>query len=209
MTTGDGVLVSVTELARLKGVSQPAISKRLKRLVQDGLVTAQSRAGRTFINLAEWDSVTREFTDPAKLVALETVAAKKAGGIEHLDNEPIKPAGYSELKKGSPYHHELTRKARYDADLREIELKRLQQHLRTVDDIQAAATKVGETLVRQIEQLPSFADDIATAFGRGGVAAVRDLLKSKARGMRESVVRSLEALAAGADDGPADEQEPS
>ncbi|SHE67545.1 MarR family protein [Kaistia soli DSM 19436] len=194
-----GLHVSVSELARMKGLSKQAISKRLGRLVEDGLIRTHVRGREKVVSLAEWDTVTRDVTDPAKVAGARTRSGR------NLSAEPIADGATSpeDAARSPSYNRELTRKAGYDADLKEIELRKQRGELRTVQDIQAAATKVGETLVRLIEQLPTHADDIATAHGRGGASAVRDLLKAKARGMREAVVQALEALAAGAEESDA------
>jgi len=183
--------VSVSELARIKGVSQPAISKRLKRFVENGLLTTHVQNGRTMVNLAAWDSVTQEATDPAKIVARETVASVRGGRAA----DPAEPVDLG--SKDPTYTQELTRKAGYDADLKEIEIGRLQGRLREVGDIQASASKVGELMVRDLEQLPSFADDFASALAAGGVQALREELKRRVRAIRESMARNLANLAAG------------
>ena len=189
--------VSVSDLAKMKGVSQQAISKRLRRLMEDGLITPRHEGGRTLVNLAAWDSVTNEVTDPAKIVARDTAALMK----------PRRAAETADPAEGAlrdpTYTQQQARKAGYDADLKEIELRRLQGELREVDDIRASTIKVGEIVVRELDQLPSFADDIAAAFAKGGIPALRDELKRRCRAMRETIVRSLADLAAGsiADDG--------
>ncbi|MCX5513432.1 winged helix-turn-helix domain-containing protein [Kaistia algarum] len=184
--------VSVSELARIKGVSQPAISKRLKRFVESGLITTRTEDGRTMVNLAAWDSVTQEATDPAKIVARETVA--RVRGRRSTEPDDVSEPG----SKDPTYTQELTRKAGYDADLKEIEIGRLQGRLRDVVDIQTSAAKVGELMVRDLEQLPSFADDLAGALAAGGVQALREELKRRVRAIREGMARNLANLAAGA-----------
>jgi hypothetical protein len=62
--------------------------------------------------------------------------------------------------------------------------------------------------VRDIDQLPTFADDLAAAVSRGGVAALRDELKKRARQLRETLKRSM-TLIAGTDEDEAQEGQPS
>lgn len=195
---GAGLRVSVSELARMKGLSKQAISKRLGRFVEQGLITTTLRGREKVVSLAEWDSVTSEVTDLSKVAGARTRSGRDAA--EALEADVGKRLSGEAAIKDPSYTQELTRKAGYDADLKEIELRKQRGELREVGAIQAAATKVGETLVRQIEQLPTFADDLATAASRGGSAAVREILRSKARGMRESIIRALETLAAGSGD---------
>lgn len=192
--------ISVSDLANLKGVSQPAISKRLKGFLASGLIRVRREGGKTYVNLAEWDSLTADVTDPAKLVARDTAKAVRGRAAPVAD--PI--AGDAALSKDPTYTQELTRKAGYEADLKEIEIRRQQGALREVRDIEASVAKVGEVLVRDIDQLPGFAEDIFAAATKGGVAAVRDELKRRARAMRETMVRNLGNLAAGASEASED-----
>lgn len=183
----DALRVTITELAQLKGVTRQAISKRLARLVDEGLITVEQRGRERLVRLAEWDALTDDVTDLARVAGHATRAARRGESEPDAAGAPRDPS----------YTQELTRKARYDADLKEIELQRQRQELRSVAEVTDAATKIGEAMVRVIDMLPSRADDLATAVARGGPAAVRDQLRALARSMRGTIARELAALAAG------------
>ncbi|MEK9751734.1 MAG: hypothetical protein VW338_00785 [Rhodospirillaceae bacterium] len=194
---GVGLRVSLTRLAALKGVSKQAISKRAGRLADEGLIELTRKGRELTVSLAEWDTVTEETTDPAKLVGRDTAAAARG---EALDEEIGKALGGAANPKGDPtYTQELTRKAGYEADLKEIEIRRRRGELMETAQVQVAMERCAEAIVRDIDQIPTFAEDLVAAVGAGGVAAVRDVLKGKARELRDRLARSMNLLA-GADD---------
>jgi len=182
---GGALLVSVSELARMKGISRQAVSKRLARMIEDGVIVERHRGREKVVSLAEWDAATNEYTDLAKVAGRQTRAAARGDTGDSAGPTP----------RDASYTHELTRKARYDADLKELELRRIQRTLVPVEDIVQATTKVAEAMIRDIEQIPTFADDFAAAFNRGGVAALREELRSKARYVRQTMCANLNRLA--------------
>ena len=116
---GAGCTVSVTELARIKGVSKQSISKRLNKLESEGLLVTGRRGKHRTVSLATWDTVTGETTDPARLVAQETARAVRGDALE---DDVAKNIGGGKPPADPTYTRELTRKAGYDADLRKIEI---------------------------------------------------------------------------------------
>lgn len=183
--SGDGVWVTLTELAALKEVTKQTIAGRLERYERDGLVTTRKKGRSRLINLAEYDAAAEEQTDPAKLLGAAT--AKRAAAADVADD----PAQEPELDRDHTYSVQQARRARYDADLREIELRKLRGELVAVDDVRVALEQVTETLAGEIDRLPTFADDLVAAVGAGGASAVRDLLKVKARELRENMADAM------------------
>lgn len=190
--------VSVTELAEIKGVSKQAISKRLDRLIGDGLIEVKKRGREKTVSLAEWDTVTNEVTDPAKLAGRDTTRA--------IEDEATGGNGAAAPEKDPTYTQAITRKARLDADLKEIEVEKQKGTLLAIDDVRASMERCAELIVRDIDQLPSFADDLAAAVAKGGVGGLREALKVKARQLRETLARSM-SLAATTDEEPEEIEE--
>ena len=197
MTTGDGKVdagwVSQSVLARIKGVSKQAINKRVRRFVDDGLIELDSR-GR--LRLEDWERVAEEVTDPSRLIARVTEAA--------ADDEAPGPA-----KTDGSYAREKAKGAQLDNELKQIALDKERGSLLALDEVTEAMARCAEVMVREIDQLPGRADDLATALSRGGVDGVRQALKSVARDMRDQLARNMRLLEAEdetADDGNQDDE---
>jgi len=197
-----GTWVGVTALAGIKGVRKQTISERLARLQREGLIEVRKRGKEKTVNLAEWDTVTGETTDPARLIAQQTSKAAR-GFDDNLANN----VGGTKEPTDPTYTQELTRKAGYDADLKAIELRRLRGELREVTEVLRSSETAAAALVRGIDQLPTFADDLAAAVAKSGVSGLRDALKQRAREMRKSLAATMATIAAGvaSDDGDLDE----
>jgi hypothetical protein len=189
----EGVRVSVSELAGIKGVSPQAISKRLARLQAERLIAVTARGREKTVNLAEWDSVTGEVTDPARLQAQQTTKA-----VRGLDDHVTGNAAGTKEPTDPTYTQELTRKAGYDADMQAIKVRKLRGELREVSEILRSAELAAEALVRAIDQLPTFADDLAAAVTKAGVPGLREALKLRAREMRKELAVTMAAIATGA-----------
>lgn len=176
--------VSLTELAKLKSVSTQAISKRLKKLEGEGLIRSEKFRGTVRVALAEWDRVTGETTDLARSIG----AATRAAAAAPAGDEP------AAAKADPTYTNELTRKARYDADLKKLEIDRQRGELVRIDDVRDAMAILAETMVRDIEQLPTMAEAVLNAGKTGELAGTRDALRRCARDLRERLDRSLAAV---------------
>ncbi|MBN9021304.1 MAG: hypothetical protein J0H08_04255 [Rhizobiales bacterium] len=189
-----GAAFTGAELARLKDVSRQAINKRWRRMEAEGLIHPTVGAdGAARVSLAEWDMATGESTDPAKLLGAET--AKVADGP---DREPTQPAG------NAKYNQERARLARYDADKREIELRKLKGELVEVAAVADAMTRCAEAIVRDLDRLPALAEDFADVVARGGAPGLREQLKRVVREIRDTLARSMSLLGNTADADPED-----
>lgn len=187
-----GLWVTVSQLAEMKGISHQGVSKRLRRYQEQGLLTARRDGTRTLVNLAEWDTVTAENTDPAKIAGLET--SRRLAGQDAPATRPAVPVAGAD---GDPvYAREQARKAQYDADLKKIELDRQLGRLVEVQAVEAAIVASAEVLVNAVDQLPSAADDLASALSKGGVPALREALRAKARELRAVIEKGLVEIAA-------------
>ncbi len=175
-----GLWMSVSELAKAKGVSRQSMHERVARLEQQGAITLRPGQGRAkLVNVAEFDRAAGETLDAVR--ALNGAAAAAAG--------PADPV----LAK------EQARRAAYDADLKQLDLEERLGKLIPVADVEDAMTTCAETMVRGIEQLPGRADELAAAVARDGAVGARTLLKIIARELRESLARAL-TLRAGEDE---------
>ena len=185
-------MVSVTQLAELKDVSKQAISRRLQRFEREGLLTVHHAGSQKQVSLIDWDRVTKDVTDPAKLAGRATVRRN----AEKTSTKAKPSSSLAPAAVPSSYSQQQERKARLEADLREIELRRLRQQLVVVEDVRVAMEQCAEAIVRDIDQLPAFADDLAAALAKGGTLALREALKVKGREFRQRLSRTMADLAA-------------
>src|SRR3954453_4362832 len=79
-----GLELSVSALARLKGVKRQTIAERLARLEEQGLISSRRQGKSKLVRLAEWDTVTSEHSDLSRLAGAET--AKAARGAVAADD---------------------------------------------------------------------------------------------------------------------------
>lgn len=175
------------DLARIKKVSRQAISKRWNPLKESGKISIRVVDGKEKVRLAEWDAVTGEETEPARLLSVEEAPPS---GENQPEPAPADP-GYS---------RERTRQARYDADLKEIRLRKEMGELIEVAAVSDAMARCAEQIVRDLEQLPIHADDLAAAMSREGVPGLRKALKNVSRSMRTTLEQNMRLLAEAGDD---------
>jgi|GEM_PF-2249088 len=87
--------VSITQLAALKDVSKAAISKRVIKLENDGLIRTKREDGEKRVNLVEFDRAIGANTDPAQElrnpggIAQPTITPPAGSSSEQ--NDPAKP----------------------------------------------------------------------------------------------------------------------
>lgn len=195
---GRGLRVSVTELAEIKGVTKQAISKRLRRLVEEGRIATSRRGIELMVSLADWDTVTGELTNPAKLVGRDTVREIRGEGGGSTPEARRLPDAPDPVKDPS-YTQELTRKAGYEADLKEIEVRRRKGELLDAAEVTDAMTRCAEAIIRDVDRLPAYADDLADVVAKRGAQGLREELRKTARSLRETLARSMSLLAGGDD----------
>lgn len=189
-------LMSQVEYAAHRGVSKQAVGKMIKA----GKIPTTIRAGRKMIDAAAADfamgenrsRVNSDDEDPR-----DAVGAGYAPGFGASDGG--RGSGASSASSG------LT-KARtasevYRAKIAELEYLERVGRLVPIDDARQAMERCAEMLVRAIDQLPTRADDLATAFSRNGVAGLRDALKGASRDLRATMSDHMRLAAAEDDEG--------
>jgi len=189
---GERVMVSVSEAARLKGVRKQTISEKLARLVADGRIATERRGREKVFPLAVYDAAFEETTDPSRIIAEQTKKAT-AGAIGSGENAGA--VVNTELQKAS------IRAKQLEADERQIRVDQLLGRLKPIEEVTAAMQDCAAAIVRDIDQLPTFADDLAAAVTRGGVAGLREALKAKAREIRQTLERTMKLTATDDDEG--------
>lgn len=175
-----GVWVSLSDLARRRGISRASAKERVDRLEVQGLVETRREGKLRLVELAAFDRAIGAAGDSVK-----DLAAATARGLR----EP-------EL---NAYRDAQTVRARYEAQLKALDLAERRRKLLPIDGehgIAVAAGKIGAVIAREMDGLVSHADDLVTAVGREGVAGARRVLKELGTATRTRIATALQGLAA-------------
>lgn len=174
-----GLWLSISEIARLKDKSRQAIAKRVDALVEAGkLQTRPGDGGTKLVHLAQFDRAVGDTGDAFKESAAETRAEVEADD-----------------SKNPALRDHQTRKAQYEADLKQMDLEERLGRLIPVVEVEDAAQRAAEAIVRVIDRLPSFAEKVAAAVGKDGPVGARGALKEIARKIRQSAAEAMGVLA--------------
>ncbi|TPN49345.1 MarR family transcriptional regulator [Mesorhizobium sp. B1-1-7] len=168
-----GLWLPLTEIARRRGVSRAAISKRVKRLVAEGSIqTRPGRGGTIEVELAAFDLATNETT--------------------RLDDGPTQvPSARRRLS--APQGGPAADKIRYEAALRKLDYEERIKTLLPIKDVENAMVRASEVIVRAIEQLPNFTAELMAAT-RDGEPAVRRKLREIKDHIRRQAADALTLL---------------
>ena len=159
-----GEWVSVSELARLRGVDKAAISRRVARLEAAGaLTTRPGPKGSKLVNAAEFACAVEQFTDTVR----EANGRRPAAAREDLGRSPDDPV----------LAREQARRTKIAADTAKLQLDALKGELVRLADFAAGVTIQGETLARVIDQLPDQASALAVAEAKNGSVFAEGLLE--------------------------------
>ena len=201
-----GAWISIGDLALECGVTHVAISKRVSRYAELGLLHPRKQGRQKLVNVEQWRRVTSENDDPVRLAARdldrEASGLPPARDMSRPEAPALAPA--SSQPPADPdapnYNSERAQKARLDRLIQEQAYKKSLGQLLEIDAVVAAMTACAESLVREIDELPSLADDLASAVKQGGVPALRETLKAKARDLRATLAANMQILAGATDD---------
>ena len=170
-------LISAAEYARHAGISKAAVSKqitsgRIPVYGPTGERVSSTDPGKKFIHAAEADLARSQTRARIILDAVEEPV---------LSAEPAKST-LTQAKRDTEAHR---------SELLGLDLDERRGKLMRASKVEDALAAVGEKIVRITDQLPMDADDLATAFARGGVPALRLATKEIARRMRTAIADSL------------------
>jgi hypothetical protein len=180
----EGVWKSLSELAALHGVTKVAIKKRVDRYERDGLVSTRRSGRERLVDVAAFDKAVGVAGDAYREQAAET---------RRKDN----------FEAGTPsaLRDAQTEKAQWEARRSALDVSERLGKLVPVSEVETAMVKAAESIVRAIEQLPTFASDLMLA-ARDGEPALRRKLREVKDHLRR---RAGEALTLQQADGHAEE----
>ena len=178
---------TISELARMRGCDKSAISRRVKRLEEQGLVHPRKERGVKLVNVAEFLRAADEHTD----------------GIREANGRATLPSNFA---TDPVLAREQARKTAIAADLAQLDLDERLGKLVRVDRVEAAMARCGGAFVRAVDQMRSRAEDCAAAVARDGAAGARKFLAEEGRRLREVIANEM-CLIAGEGDVEAAEPE--
>jgi DNA-binding MurR/RpiR family transcriptional regulator len=170
------VMMSVTALAARDGVSKAAISKKVKRLRDSGLAVELDGQGRVaLVNSVQYDELAKRYADPAKVQAPAVVRVLPEATSE----------SYEEARRQLTW---------VEAERARLKLEAEQKLYVRVEDLEVAATRIGETIVETVDQLLQQSDDLAAAVAREGIHGLRNALKKLATEMKADIADAMSVL---------------
>lgn len=198
-TADAGVWLTIAELARRKGVSKQAATKRVNRLEEEGKLTVRVEGRNRFVELATYDRIVGQVGDVFKEQAAATSRHMRSGS---RDEKPSK----EEDPQQSGLRDAQTMRAGYEAKLKALDFaERTGQlvPLKGEHGIESALIKISDQLVRDLGQPMKWVDEIMEA-SRKGEPQVRRLLRVKIAELRRTVAEHLLALSGEATQAEAD-----
>lgn len=182
-----GLWMSVSDLAKRAGVKKQSIAERIARFEANGLVHTRPGPGRTkLVNVAEFDRAAGDTIDLTR--------AANGGGRTDAESAPELPATSETPSASRSYSLEQARRTSYEAELKRLDLEERLGKLLPIEDVTNAMTRCAEAMVRAIDQLPSKADDLASAVAANGSQGAARALKTIAHDLRETLARELASL---------------
>jgi biotin operon repressor len=175
----DGFWLSMTDLAKARGVSKPAISQNLRDWRSRGIEVSTRKDGRQLlINVAEYD------------------AARGEVGNQSYTQEAERDEPQSKVSTDPVFAREQAREKGYSADLKKLSLAKELRSTVAIDRAEDELAKVAEPIIKAIDRLPTMADEVAAAISRDGVQGVRNELKIVAAELRNLIADGLTKLVA-------------
>lgn len=175
------IMVAPSQIAERDSVSKQAVSKALKRLLEERPETPVERGSRGEVlrlSLAHYDEFRHRFVNPAKVAA----SVRAIGGAG-----PVVPAGdsFEEARRQSEWLKVGREKIRHQEECRQLLRK---------DKIDEALSVIGDELLAIVKRLPNRAEDVAHAVSKEGVHGVRVLLRQIAFEIGNEMADKLEHM---------------
>jgi hypothetical protein len=163
-------LMSQADYARHRGVSRQAVHKLVK-------------AGKIPLHGSRLDPAEADFALGETRERIDAPRLMRSAPASFMPESSS--AGLTKARTASEV---------YRAKVAELEYNQRVGRLVAIDDVTRSMERCAEAMVRDLEQLPSRADDLAAAFTRGGSPALRQALKDLGREMRRTLADSMRLL---------------
>lgn len=186
------VMWSIAQIAARDDVSKAAVSKTVKKLVEERPDTPIERGGQgqvMRVSLAHYDHFRQRFVNPAKASA--PIRGADAG-LDQRGEPPRTPAAsesFDEARRQAEWLKVGREKIRHQEECGKLIRK---------DQTEQAVAVIGTELQAIIRRLPNKADEVALAVSKEGVHGARVLLRQIASEIGNQMADKLEAIAAAA-----------
>ncbi len=139
----------------------------------------------------------------SKAVKVGTVLLNKDGLIETEDADAVYTPGKN---INAQYSTAKAVRETYLARITKIACQKAEGEVLNTEDVRHAMERLGEMLVRDIDQLQGFTDELVSIAIKDGTKGMRRRLKEISRGIRQTIADYLTLEAVGVDmDSPDDE----
>jgi DNA-binding MarR family transcriptional regulator len=162
-----GLWLSISELAKVKGVTKQTISERVSKLEREELITTRAGKGKSkLINVAEYDRALGETSDLSKQQGARTKEALAGSAGGH--NEPRGAAS-------AAFTQQQTLRAGYDAEMKRLDLEERLGNLCDRADVESRTFSIFRRVRDRLLSLPSIsAPRLANAVDQRAARAILD-----------------------------------
>jgi DNA-binding IscR family transcriptional regulator len=184
-SSGDGWL-SVSALARLRGVQKSAISKRVARLEKEGLVHPRlGPLNSKEVNVAEFVSAVERTTDAIREANGRAASpvhrmAADANGRRATAN-PVSQADIVDTPGDPILAREQAKRAQADAELKRMDLEERRGRIVSADQCKRFVDACSANAQIVLWRLPGLVEEIIAIGTKDGVPAARTFVKSHVR----------------------------
>lgn len=188
-----GVWVTVAELARRKDITRQTASEKVAKLESEGRIQTRRDGRSRLVELASYDRAVGQVGNASREMGAET--RRDLDG--RSDVAPSSPQGPAAPPANAALRDAQTERARYDAQLKALELAERTGAVVPVKGdhgVETALVKVAEKMLRDLNAPLQWVTEIMSA-AREGEPALRRLLRTKIREQRGKVASSLMELA--------------
>ncbi|MFK0330692.1 hypothetical protein ACIQUB_06170 [Rhizobium sp. NPDC090275] len=185
------VMWSIAQIAARDGISKAAVSKAVKKMLDDWKDTPVERGSQgqvMRVSLAHYDEFRQRFTNPAKATA--PIRGVSEGGHSGSTRPPPRDEeSFEEARRQSEWLKVGREKIRHQEDCDQLIRK---------DRNEEALAIIGGEIQAILRRLPNRADEVAMAVSKEGVHGVRVLLRQIAFAIGTEIADKLAVIAASA-----------
>lgn len=178
---------SISDLARRMGVRKSAISKRVTRLEQDGLVHPRpGPLNSKQVNVAEFLHAVEVSTDAIRAANGRAAAPvhRRAAAANRAQSSASNSVGQDDMGS-SPNDYVLAReqakRAAADAELKKMDLEERRERLISAEQAERFVDACSASAQIILGRLPALVDEIVATATKDGVAAAKALVKTHVR----------------------------
>jgi hypothetical protein len=193
--------LTISDLARKRGVDKAAISRRCAKFAASGLLECRTFGQSKIVNVEAFDRACAATVD-----AVRELNGRRASSSRRRASRPAAakptvsapaPDPPSPASTFPNLAAEQAKRASFDAELKRLDLAERLGRLVEIDDVRRHIEGCSIELARAIDRLPGHAETLAARVTKDGVAGLRGALRDLAREMRETLAGAAERFADG------------